>query len=122
MPRKYDNKEKEARLLGMPWTTAATRLQRMLLYALADECGKLDCYRCGERIDSVQEFSIEHIVSWLDSPNLYWDLTNIAFSHMVCNRKAGRKHGGGSCPISKARWKARFEKLGEQAIASENLR
>lgn len=114
MPRTYDNKEKEARLLGMPWTTAAA----MLLYALADECGKLNCYRCGKRIESVREFSIEHIISWLDDPQKYWDLSNIAFSHMDCNRRAGRKHGGGTCPIAKERWKQRFEKFGSLDIRS----
>lgn len=110
MPRKYDNKEKETRLLGMPWTTAQTRLQRRVLVALAIECGKSNCYRCGKPVESVEEFSIEHIISWLDEPEKFWDLSNIAFSHVSCNRKAGRKRGGGLNPVMPAIWKARFER------------
>jgi len=62
------------------------------MFSLAQECGKDTCFRCGQKIESVEEFSIEHKISWLDtSPHLFWDLSNIAYSHLSCNRKAGRK-------------------------------
>lgn len=92
MPRTYRNKDKEKQQLGMPFTTASARLQRMILFSLAQQCDRDRCFRCRERIGSVEEFSIEHKISWLDvSPELFWDLSNIDFSHLDCNRRAGRK-------------------------------
>jgi hypothetical protein len=42
----------------------------------------------------VKDFSIEHKQRWLDvDPALFWDLTNIAFSHFICNSRAGGKEG-----------------------------
>ncbi len=43
---------------------------------------------------SRETFSIEHIVPWLDSDDpkgLFFDLNNIAFSHLSCNVGAARK-------------------------------
>jgi hypothetical protein len=43
---------------------------------------------------SRQTVSIEHKTAWLGEPNaveLYFDLRNIAFSHLACNRRAARK-------------------------------
>ncbi|MBA2733459.1 MAG: HNH endonuclease [Acidobacteria bacterium] len=44
------------------------------------------CFRCGEKIESAAELSIEHKQPWLDvSANLFWDLSNVALSHGRCN-------------------------------------
>lgn len=92
LPRTYRNKDKEREQLGMAFTTAATRLQRSIMFQLAQQCDRDRCFRCKKRIETVEEFSIEHMVAWLDvSPALFWDLNNIAFSHLDCNRRAGRK-------------------------------
>jgi HNH endonuclease len=92
MPRTYRNKDKERAQLGIPFTTASLRLHRMIMFSLAQQCGRDDCFRCGKKIETVEEFSIEHKISWLDvSPELFWDLNNIDFSHLDCNRRAGRK-------------------------------
>jgi hypothetical protein len=110
MPRIYRNKDKELAQLGMPYTTAATRLHRILLFSLARECGKDSCFRCLKKIETVEEFSIEHKIPWLDnSPNLFWDLQNIAYSHLNCNRKAGRKPTEWS-EEAKAGWVKKFQK------------
>ena len=96
-PRIYNNKDKERVQLGMPFTTASLRLHRILMFSLAKECNKDNCFRCGKKIESVEEFSIEHKLPWLDvSPELFWDLNNVAYSHLVCNKKAGRKPSGWS--------------------------
>jgi len=43
-------------------------------------------------IDSVEELSIEHKIPWLNnSSELFWDLDNIAFSHLICNTRAADK-------------------------------
>ena len=45
------------------------------------------CYACGEKILTYQELSIEHKKPWENrSVELFWDLDNIAFSHLRCNK------------------------------------
>ena len=79
--------------LGMPFGTASGRLLKRLLFRMAQELSRNVCFQCGEKINSVEEFSIEHKQPWLDvSVELFWDLENIAFSHKVCNIKAARRN------------------------------
>jgi hypothetical protein len=83
---------KKAAQLGMPLGTAQGRLLKQLLFRMAQELERDVCFQCGEKINSVEEFSIEHKQPWLDvSVELYWDLANIAFSHRVCNIRAARR-------------------------------
>ncbi len=88
------NAEK-AKLLRMPYGTANGRLRKMLLFKLAGELGRLDCYRCdAEMIDSIEDFSIEHIEPWMsaeDPVEAFFDLDNIAFSHITCNVGAANR-------------------------------
>jgi hypothetical protein len=92
MPSKYSNRQKENAQLGMPFTTASLRLHRHIMLMLAKECGRATCFQCSKEITTVEEFSIEHKKPWLDVDlQLFWDLNNIAFSHAVCNKRAGRK-------------------------------
>lgn len=63
-----------------------------MMFMLAKECGRDTCFQCEKKIEFVEEFSIEHKKPWLDnSPELFWNLNNIGFSHLLCNIKAGRK-------------------------------
>jgi len=81
------NKRKDA-ALGEPHGTAANRLRRSIIFHLAGACDRLSCYRCGSRIESVETFSIEHKTAWLsaaDPKHAFFDLNNIAFSHLRCN-------------------------------------
>lgn len=86
--------ERKARVLGMPHGTANARLKKQLLlkYIRLANCDK--CYKCGETIETVEELSIEHILPWesTNSPELFWDLDNIAFSHLKCNRPHNKKN------------------------------
>lgn len=44
-------------------------------------------------IGTVQDFSIEHKEPWFNvAPELFWDLGNLAFSHLSCN--VGNKRRG----------------------------
>jgi len=73
--------------LGMNHSTAASKLRKMLLFKYVKLAGHDTCYKCGSKIESIDDFSIEHKKPWLyENPNLFWDLDNIAFSHMRCNR------------------------------------
>ena len=54
------------------------------------------CFQCKQPITTVETFSIEHKLPWLHSPNpsqMYFDLENIAFSHLRCNIAANRYLG-----------------------------
>lgn len=78
---------KKSSTLGVNISTANNRLRKNIIFWLVKETRRDSCYRCGEKITAVEELSIEHKEPWEGrSPDLYWDLENIAFSHLKCNR------------------------------------
>jgi hypothetical protein len=84
--------DKKSQQLGMPFGTAQGRLLKRLLFSMAQKLQLDICFQCKEKIEIVEDFSIEHKKPWLDvSTDLYWDLDNIAFSHKSCNYGAARK-------------------------------
>ncbi len=73
--------------LGIPLGTAANRLRKLILFRYVQLAGDDVCFKCGGRIETVDDLSIEHKLPWEGRSNdLYWDLDNIAFSHLKCNR------------------------------------
>ena len=89
------NNQKKYDQLGMPIGTAANRLRKLIMFSMARELNRIACYYCNEEIENVEDFSIEHKIPWLDSKEpvkLYFDLTNIAFSHLSCNIGARRSN------------------------------
>ena len=81
----YDKKNK---FLGMPYGTASSRLKKSVMLLLLKKLGENWCYRCGAEIETERELSIDHKKSWLNvDVKLFWDLDNIAFSHLSCNCK-----------------------------------
>lgn len=87
------NQEKQKQL-GMSIGKANNRLRKKILFSLIKACGLDNCYRCNKIIDEISDLSIEHIKPWLHSENpseLYFDLDNIAFSHLSCNSACARK-------------------------------
>jgi len=85
--------QKKNRQLGMNVSTASNRLRKLLLFDLAGKLNLLKCYRCGGLIKIIEEFSVEHKIRWQDSKEpakLFFDLDNIAFSHLRCNIKDSR--------------------------------
>lgn len=80
------NNEK-SRQLGMSFSTARSRLVKQLLFRELQGSGGNTCFKCEEKIDDIDTLSIEHKEPWLHvSPDLFWNLDNIAFSHLDCNR------------------------------------
>ncbi len=74
--------------LGMSYSTASQRLRKLILFKLIKKCGFDICYQCNEKIDNIDDLSIEHKIPWFNSETpkeLFWDLENIAFSHINCN-------------------------------------
>lgn len=77
---------------GMPFGTACNKLRKLLLYTYVKKAGDNVCYVCKNYIETVDEFSIEHKTPWEGiSDDLFWDLENIAFSHLKCNRPHRRR-------------------------------
>ena len=80
--------DRKRELLGMPFGTASSKLRKALLFNMAILLDLHTCYRCNSLIDSIDQFSIEHKKAWaqqLDPVEAFFDLANIAFSHISCN-------------------------------------
>jgi hypothetical protein len=71
----------------------------LVLFSLVQQTARDVCFRSQTEIETVEELSIEHKIPWLDSNNpisTFFDLNNIAFSHLRCNiadrRKPNKKY------------------------------
>ena len=99
--------KKKAKILGMPIGTASNRLRKKILFSLVQQTEQDICFRCDQKIERIKELSIEHKIPWLNSENpieLFFDLENIAFSHLACNirgRNAQRFPKNIICPDCK---------------------
>ncbi len=88
---------KKAEQLGQALSTAHNKLRKYIIFDMMFALGRDNCHQCGEAIKTVEELSIEHIIPWLDSDDpkgLYFDLSNIAFSHITCNVNTSRRNTG----------------------------
>lgn len=75
----------------MPFGTANNKLRKALLFDYAKRCDEDICFRCGLQIEVIEDFSIEHKNAWSKAENpveAFFDLNNIAFSHLSCNTGA----------------------------------
>lgn len=92
----------KAERLGMPIGTASNRLKKKILLQLLRRLEEDFCYRCSERIQTVEQLSIEHKEPWLSAhepASSFFDLDNIAFSHLSCNcAAAGARPSVTHCP------------------------
>lgn len=82
--------------LGMNFCTAQGRLRKLLLFSLVQRLSMNTCFRCNQPIATSAELSMEHKIPWLHSTNpvqLFFDLENIAFSHLRCNSASARYFG-----------------------------
>jgi hypothetical protein len=87
---------KAVETLGMPQGTASNRLRKMLLFRQLKKHNENTCVRCGKEIETVDELSVEHIKPWEGiSADLFWNLDNVAFSHMKCNVPHVRRGSNG---------------------------
>lgn len=81
---------KKSDQLGMNISTAQNRLRKDLLWHFVVKCEENTCFKCGEKITDKKDLSIEHKEPWLDAEDplgLFFDLDNIAFSHLHCNNR-----------------------------------
>ena len=104
--RKYE-------LLGEPFGTANNKLHKAILFQMVQKLSLDICFRCGTKIEKVSDLSIEHKNSWQISPNpivAFFDLDNIAFSHLKCNVSAPKKSTGMKPTTPHGEW--RYSKYG----------
>lgn len=86
-------REQIKKQLGIGPGSARNKLIKNLLFDFSKQLGKNICFQCGKEIENEREFSIEHKIPWLnndDAYDLYFDLENIAFSHLACNIAVAR--------------------------------
>lgn len=73
---------------------AEYRLRKALLFRLVQETGRDVCFRCGRKIETADEMSLDHRFPWRSALNpeaTYFDLDNIVLSHLKCNIGAARR-------------------------------
>ena len=91
--RDRSNARKTA-FLGIPHGTASNRLRKLILFNLLQKHGENTCFKCSRLIETAEELSIEHKEPWEGvSVELFWDMENIAFSHLRCNKNHRRRGG-----------------------------
>jgi len=108
--------------LGTSHGAASSKLRKMLLFAFVQDVCLDACFRCGRKITKLSEFSIEHKEAWQDSDDprgRFFDLQNIAFSHLRCNvshtsqRSKSGYLGVTHRPEKKNPWQARIRIRGK---------
>jgi hypothetical protein len=78
---------RRAAVLGMHFSTASAKLKKSVLFSLVQETGRDICVVCDEAIQTEDDLTFEHIKPWESRDiNLFWDLSNIGFSHKKCNK------------------------------------
>jgi hypothetical protein len=92
-----DSNKKKNELLGESYGTANGKLKKAILFQLLIETNKDGCFQCGNKIENIEELSVEHKIPWMSAENpieSFYDLNNISFSHLKCNSGAAiRKLG-----------------------------
>jgi len=68
----------------MPVGTAEKHLRKSIIHELALQLGKNQCCRCSLAVEDPDDLAIVHVQEWEGDPDLFWALTNIAFSHADC--------------------------------------
>jgi hypothetical protein len=68
----------------MPIGTAEKHLRKSIVHELAKQLGKNQCCRCNLEIEEPDDLAIVHVQDWEEDSDLFWALTNVAFSHASC--------------------------------------
>lgn len=115
-------------LLGESFGRACHKLRKQIMFAMARELGRDTCFRCSKKIEDIDEFSIEHKRPWRSSirpVEEFYDLGNIAFSHLSCNSshayKPNKKYKD-KREKDRESFKRYYERNGSEWNARRNLR
>ena len=80
--------DKKNELLGMNFSTASYKLKKSIMFKFIQMLEFDKCFQCNEKIETVEHLSVEHKTPWMSSNNpieSFFDINNIAFSHLTCN-------------------------------------
>lgn len=92
--------KRRAEQLGMHFSTASAKLKKQVLFSLVQETGRDICVVCDEPIEIDTDLSFEHIKPWESRDiALFWDISNIGFSHKKCNTPHRRLGSNGKMRI-----------------------
>ena len=84
------NFKQKSKQLGMSFSTAQIKLIKMKLLETLIKHEENICYRCDKSINFIRDLSIDHKKDWYkNKTEMFWDLDNVAFSHRLCNSRAG---------------------------------
>lgn len=78
----------------MAFGTANGKLKKLLLFNFVKLANLDTCFRCGQKIRSLNEFSVDHKEPWLNAEKpveTFFDIGNVAYSHLKCNTKVARR-------------------------------
>lgn len=85
--------ENDYDILEMGFAHANHRLKQQIIYNMAEKSRLNMCFKCGQKIRSVEDLSIEHINGWNNEQELL-DINNISISHLHCNCGASNAGSG----------------------------
>lgn len=80
--------DKKNAALGINVSTAQAQLKKNIMFKLMQQLELDVCFQCQAKIETVEVLSVEHKEPWLSAPDpkaSFFDLNNIAFSHLSCN-------------------------------------
>ncbi len=109
MTASYKHLEIWKEQLGMDFGKANQQLFKMMVWKMATICGMDKCSHCKQPIEKPNDLSLEHKEPWRGiegrpaRPELFWDLDNIAFSHIWCNAGSPTRGKGArmTCGVDK---------------------
>lgn len=94
MTKSKDSKRRKTALLGMPVGTAERKLRKAIIHELARQCGRNVCRWCSLEISDPEDVAVIHVEDWEEFPDRYFDLGNVALSHVSCAAaRGGRRQG-----------------------------
>jgi len=82
------SQKKGYEILGQSLQKSHIQIRKLMLFHCMQKCGMDTCFQCGEKITDINTLSIEHKIAWMGSENpkeMFWDVNNLAFSHLRCN-------------------------------------
>lgn len=105
--------QKKNQQLGMNHSTANGRLNRDLLWNFVKSTGADLCCKCSKPMCR-DTFSVEHVIPWLDSEDpvgLFFDISNIKYSHIRCNISDARRVKKYETPDDRNKAKRKYDPL-----------
>lgn len=93
MTKSKKHKQQLSEQLGMPVSTAERKLRKSIVYEFSKQLGKNICVECSLPISDPEDFAVVHVEEW-ETASDFFNLKNVAFSHVSCKaRHHGKRQG-----------------------------